>query len=255
MAMQFSKEDQEKLKNDPSEIYQKRTDETMQEEIAGLSRKGKWQHFKDYYLKGTIALILVFVLVVTFLVQAVSKKASCALYIAIQHDAIPEEQIPFVEEAVEKYLKLDPEEEIVTIDISGTDQKLQTYFYTGTADILITDEESFKQWGEAEYFYAFDTNKEVKFYQDYDEKYRYYTQYVTGEDILSNTTEDIKETKNSDKTEHNCGLYLTDSEKYRQIGGAIEKPVIGIATTTKHLPEAKAFVRFMMDNSQELSLD
>lgn len=255
MAMQFSEEDREKLRNDQSEIYKKRTDKTMQKEIANLSRQGKWQHFKDYYLKGTIALALVIVLVICGIVQAFSKKASCALYVAIQHDAIPEEQIPFFEEAIEKYLGLDSEDEFVTVDISGTDQQLQTYFYAGVADILITDEESFKKWGRAEYFYAFDTNEEVEFYQDYDEKYRYYTQYITGEDVLNNKTKAPKETEASDKTEHNCGLYLTDSDKYHQIGGSIAKPVLGVATTTKHLPEAKAFIKYMMDNGQEMTLD
>ena len=42
MAMQFSKEDQEKLKNDKSEIYRKRTEETNREDVENLSKKGKW---------------------------------------------------------------------------------------------------------------------------------------------------------------------------------------------------------------------
>lgn len=39
MAMQFSKEDQEKLKNDKSEIYRKRTEETNREDVENLSKK------------------------------------------------------------------------------------------------------------------------------------------------------------------------------------------------------------------------
>ena len=41
MAMQFSKEDQENLKNDKSEIYRKRTEETNREDVENLSKKGK----------------------------------------------------------------------------------------------------------------------------------------------------------------------------------------------------------------------
>lgn len=52
--MQFSKEDQEKLKNDKSEIYRKRTEETNREDVENLSKKGKWEYFKQYYLKGLI---------------------------------------------------------------------------------------------------------------------------------------------------------------------------------------------------------
>lgn len=255
MAMQFSKEDQEKLKNDKSEIYRKRTAQTNQEDIANLSRKGKWQHFKDYYLKSVLVAILVICVLVTAIVQSATKKASNALYIAIQKDAIPEEQIPAFEAVLEEYLGLDTEEEVVTVNIDCTDQQLQTYFYAGTADILITDEEYFKQWGQAEYFYASNKNKEVAFYKDYDEKYQYTTSYVTSEDVRTNMeVDDIKDVEAGNQTEYNCGLYLTDSEKYKQLGGAFEKPVLGIATTTKHLEEAKKFTKYMMDNSQKMIL-
>lgn len=255
MAMQFSKEDQEKLKNDKSEIYKKRKDKPTQEEIANLSVKGKIEHFLDYYMKAAIAVVVAVCLVIGFIVHTITDTAVCSLYIAVKHDIIAEEQVPFVEEAIADYLGFDPDKEFVTLNISCTDQQLQTYFYSGTADILITDEEHFKDWGQAEYFYATETNKEVAFYEEYEDKYRYRTQYVTGEDVLNNTTKDTLDTEASDKTEYNCGLYLTDSEKYRQIGGAHEKPVIGIATTTKHFAEAKKFVKYMMDNSKEMTLE
>ena len=47
MAMQFSKEDQEKLKNDKSEIYRKRTEETNREDVENLSKKGKWEYLSN----------------------------------------------------------------------------------------------------------------------------------------------------------------------------------------------------------------
>lgn len=255
MAMQFSEEDREKLKKDKSAIYQKRSDKVSKEEIANLSGKGKWQHFVDYYLKATVAVILVVCLIAGGVVHTFMNRKKCALYVAIQKDIIAEEQVPFVQEAIAQYLGLDTGREGVTIDISCTDRQLQTYFYAGTADILITDEESFQKWGQAEYFYAPEKYKEVDFYEEYDEALQYQCQYVTGEDVLNDTEREAKEAAPGDETEYTCGLYLTDSEKYRQIGGAIEKPVLGISVTTKHLPEAEAFAKYMLDNSKELSLD
>lgn len=255
MAMQFSKEDQEKLKKDHSEIYRKRTEETNRKDIENLSAKGKWQHFIDYYLKGVIVTVVIIAILVGGIIQAATKKASNALYIAIQNDAFDEEQISAFEAAIEEYLELNTDDEVVVVDIACTDQQLQTYFYAGTADILITDEESFKAWGEAQYFYESNTNKEVAFYKDYDEKYLYKTQHVTSEDILNNNKTVKQETEPSDETQYNCGLYLTDSEKYRQLGGGIEKPVLGIANTTKHLSEAKKFTKYMMDNSQKMDIE
>lgn len=255
MAMQFSEEDREKLRKDKSAIYQKRSDKVSKEELANLSGKEKWQHFVDYYLKATVAVILVLCLVIGGVVHTYMTRKMCALYIVIQKDIIPEEQVPFVQEAVAQYLKLDTDREEVMIDISCSDRQLQAYFYAGTADILITDEESFQKWGQAEYFYTLEEYKEVAFYKEYDETLRYRSRYVTGNDVLNDTEREAKEAAPGDETEYTCGLYLTDSKKYRQIGGAIEKPVLGIAVTTKHLSEAEAFVKYMLDNSKELSLN
>lgn len=254
MAMQFSEEDQEKLKNSKSAIYQKRSDKYGKEELAKLSGKKKWAQFRDYYLKGVIAVVVILCLIVGGIFHSFTNK-KCSLYIAIRHDVIPEEKLPALADAIAKYMKFDMDKEMVTINTSCTDHQLQAYFYAGTADVLITDEEHFKKWGQAEYFCEPEANKEVSFYRAYDEKYRYYTSYVTGEDILENKETLTTETEAGDKTKYNCGLYLTDSEKYQQISGMIEKPVIGIATTSKHMPEAKKFVQYMMDNSQELSLE
>lgn len=75
MAMQFSKEDQEKLKNDKSEIYRKRTEETNREDVENLSKKGKWEYFKQYYLKGLIVVIVVAVLLIAGAIQAADKES------------------------------------------------------------------------------------------------------------------------------------------------------------------------------------
>lgn len=255
MAMHFSKEDQEKLENDPSELYKKRTKETEREEIASLSVKGKLQQFKDYYLKGILIAILLVGIVVYGIVESVTNKGKEALYVAIQKDAIPEEYLPSFEAAIEEYLGINSDKEIVTVNIDATDQFLQTYFYAGRADVLITDEQYFEQWGQAEYFYASDENEEVGFYKNYDEKYHYYTTYVTSEDVRNNDKTLTKETQASDQTKHNCGIYLTDSEKYKQLSGAFKKPVLGISASTNHLEDAEKFVEFMMDNSVKMTLD
>lgn len=254
MAIHFSEEDQKKLREDTSEIYQKRTEETNREDVENLSGKGKWQYFKDYYLKTTVIAVIVICFLAVSLVQAFTRKPSNALYIAIQQDALDEKQVQAFEKAIEKYLDVDTKWEKVTVDTSCTDQQLQTYLYTGTADIVITGEENFYNWASAEYFMSTEKNKQVAFYKDYDEKYQYRTTYITGKDVLDNK-ETRKTEEGSDKTEYHCGLYLTDSEKYKQLGGFLDKPVLGLSNTTEQLGNAKKFVRYMMDNTQKMSLE
>lgn len=254
MAIHFTEEEKEQLKNNPAEIYRKRTDETNKQDIENLSREGKWQYFKDYYLKITIIGVIVLGFLVFFAVQAATRKPSNAIYIAIQRDVLDEARVQAFKEALEKHMKLDTDVEVVTVDTGCNDQQLQAYFYAGTADILITSEENYEKWGSSEYFFDANTDKEVAFYKDYDEKYRYYTKYITSEDVLNNK-ETAKTEKGSDQTEYNCGLYLTDSEKYKQLQGQFKKPVIGISKATERLTEAREFVQYMMDNTQKMKLE
>ena len=70
---------------------------------------------------------------------------------------------------------------------------------------------------------------------------------------MNNTKTEASDTKASDKTEYNCGIYLSDSQKYRQMGGQLDKPVLGIATSTKHIEYATQFAKYMMDNNYQYS--
>ena len=251
MAIHFTEEEKEQLKNDPSEIYRKRTEETNKQDVENLSQQGKWEYFKDYYLKFVIIGVIILGVLVVFAVQAMTRKPSSALYIAIQKDALDEDRVEAFRTALEEHMKLDTDVERVTVDVGCSEQQLQTYFYTGTADILITSEENFNKWGRSQYFFDAETDEEVAFYKEFDDKYRYRTKYITGEDVLNNK-ETAKTEKGSDQTEYNCGLYLTESEKYGQLETFLTKPVIGISRATGRLTEAREFVQFMMDNSQKL---
>lgn len=254
MAIHFTEEEKEQLKNDPSEIYQKRTEETKKQEIDNLSQKGKWEYFKDYYLKIAIICLIAIIFLAVFAVKAATRQPSNALYIAIQKDALDENRVEAFRVALEKHMKLDADEEVVTIDVGCSDHQLQAYLYSGTADIVITSEDGFKKWGRSGYFFDAETDSEVSFYGDYDEKYRYRTKYVTGQDVLNNK-KTAKTEKGSDPTDYNCGLYLTESEKYRQMDTFLEKPVVGISIATERLTEAREFVQYMMDNSQKMEWD
>lgn len=252
MAIHFSEEDQKKLNQDTSEIYQKRTRKTTEEDVKNLSAVGKWQHFKDYYLKAVLIGILILVLVGIQVFDMMKGKPDHALYVAVQDDVFEDETIAALEDTLEKYYDLNPEQEIVRVSVDGDVSQIQTYLYTGTIDVLIASEEQFQKWAESGYFFDTKRNSEVEFYENYDEKYQFRTKYISGEDVRE--SEDRSNIQASDTTEYYCGVYLTDSEKYRQIGGYLEKPVAGIANATKHSERAKEFVEYMMDNSIPMNL-
>lgn len=249
MAINFSKEDKEKLKENTSALYQKRTEESNKEDIKNLSVRGKIRQFRDYYLKAVIVGVLVLALVGVGIYQNMTKK-SIALYVVIQNDALDEEKVDAFEEALAKYLQIDTSRERVLVDTNCNDQKLQGYLYAETVDVVIIDEEHFKDWGSAQYFYDVETGNYVKFYQDYPEEDLFRTKYITGEDVLNN--KETKKTKASDQKEYSCGLYVSDSQELKALGSGLKKPVIAMSAATKHYQEAKEFIQIMKDNDIEL---
>ena len=63
MAVHFSDEEKEKLKQDKASIYEDHTDEAIKEEIKNLSWKGKLKQFQHYYLKGVIIAVVIIAMI------------------------------------------------------------------------------------------------------------------------------------------------------------------------------------------------
>lgn len=265
MAVHFSEEEKEKLEKNESAIYQEHSDEDIKKEIQNLSFFGKIKQFRDYYLKALIVAIVV-VAIVAVQIYDTANKDKVLLFISIQGDAIDDNSTEALEQELNRYLGY-KDKETVRISLDSDTQQIQTYLYSGTTDILIAPEEDFKKWGAAGYFYAAnqkvestdqkgdadDTGEEtevtnpVTFYYDYPEQYRVYTQFLSGEDVRKN----LKDTNYvpSDKTQYYSGVSLKDSEKYKAMGGMIPDAVAGISCETKHIEDATAIMKYLMDNS------
>ena len=257
MAVHFSDEEKEKLKQDKASIYEDHTDEAIKEEIKNLSWKGKLKQFQHYYLKGAIIAVVIIAMIGLQVYDAVTK-ADVLLFICVQGDVIDDDNVEKIQKALNEYLGYQDGKETVRLSLDGDDQQIQTFLYSGTADLLICSEENLEKWGHAGYFYSENGkdgakgNEEVAFYSEYPEKYRRYTQYISGEDVRSNTTD--KNMKASDKTQYFTGLSLEDSDKYKQLGGILPDPVIAMSNESKHPEDAEKIIRYLMDNSLKWNL-
>ena len=240
MAVHFSDEEKEKLKQDKASIYEDHTDEAIKEEIKNLSWKGKLKQFQHYYLKGAIIAVVIIAMIGLQVYDAVTK-ADVLLFICVQGDVIDDDNVEKIQKALNEYLGYQDGKETVRLSLDGDDQQIQTFLYSGTADLLICSEENLEKWGHAGYFYS-----------EYPEKYRRYTQYISGEDVRSNTTD--KNMKASDKTQYFTGLSLEDSDKYKQLGGMLPDPVIAMSNESKHPEDAEKIIRYLMDNSLKWNL-
>lgn len=248
MAVHFSEEEQKKLEQDEAEIYKKRSKESEAEERKNFTFRQKIQNFKYYYLQ-TCLIAIVIIAMIGWQVYDYVTKDDVAMFILIQKDVLTDETIDSLEKELAEYLHF-REGETVRITLASDNYQIQTFLYSGTADLIIASEEDFSEWAVSDYLSNQNVHGEVSFYADYSEDLRYYSQIITGEDVRSNTTD--TDVKPSDPTQYNCGLYLTESEKYKQIGGMIQKPVIGLNYAGKHKDDSRRVVQYLMDNSQKM---
>ena len=234
MAINFSEEDKEKLKNDKSEIYTKRTEETYAEYVKNLKGRKKGKYFADYYLKFVITAVIIAVSIMYFINGKASKRDT-ALSVAIEGDAVSSGQLAGFAEIIEDELNIDTEHEMVDIFCVANDVQLQTLLYTGEADIVISPAENFQKWAKAGCFSAPEDKEELMFYNDFPEEQKYYSEYI----------DEDAEGQDGSKL-YNYGIYLTGTDKYtKELGGYISGPVAGISSTSENIDNAVSFLRYM----------
>lgn len=146
MAVHFSDEEKEKLKQDKASIYEDHTDEAIKEEIKNLSWKGKLKQFQHYYLKGAIIAVVIIAMIGLQVYDAVTK-ADVLLFICVQGDVIDDDNVEKIQKALNEYLGYQDGKETVRLSLDGDDQQIQTFLYSGTADLLICSEENLEKWG------------------------------------------------------------------------------------------------------------
>ena len=234
MAINFSEEDKEKIKNDKSEIYTRRTEETYAEYVKSLKGKNKRRYFADYYLKFVIIAIAVITGTI-FFIRDIATKPGIVLSVAIDGDAIKSADLAKFAEIIEDELNIDTEHEMVDIFCVANDVQLQTLLYTGEADIVISPAENFRKWAKAGCFSAPEDKEELMFYNDFPEEQKYYSEYI----------DEDAEGQDGSKL-YNYGIYLTGTDKYtKELGGYISGPVAGISSTSENIDNAVSFLRYM----------
>jgi len=244
MAINFSKEDKEKLRQDKSEIYTKRTEESYAEYVKELKGKDKGRYFADYYLRTVIIGFFVFIALIFFIRNAVANPPQIVLSVAIDGDAIEDTDLEDFARTVEEELGLDTSKEKVNVFISSNDKELQTFLYTGEVDIVISTEDGFKKWAEGGYFMEPGEYSQLSFYNNYPEDEKYYSTFISAEDIRN--SENPQEAKPSDDTEYNYGIYLTGADIYqKELKGLVQKPVAGISAATRNIDYAVPFIKYM----------
>lgn len=217
-----------------AEIYAKRPDKTEKEKFSELNTAGKFQYFRDYYLaKIIVVLFAAGLLIYLGYTMFLKPKIDTVLYMAVLNDSYTEENQKKLETDLSIALELDPEKQELFIDANyfgGEDnftvqQKLLTYIYAGTVDILLGDEEQMADYARKGMLV------------DLAE--------LIPTDVYGKLTDSIfMEKREEDTREKAYGVYLGESERYKSLGGTLEKPVIGILENTGYRDNAVSTILY-----------
>ncbi len=238
-------EDEGKLEEGAS-IYGQNKEENKlshKEEYKRLTPKQKWQYFKDYHLKNVIIVLAILALVAFSFKDSFSKE-DIVLHIAIEDSNYSEKALRNMEKKIEEALGL-PEDKKVSVEADYMSNsysyvnKLQTYLDAGTVDIVISNDEAIKWYSETGFFMEPDTYDQVKFYENLDDKYRFYSVYKSGEVIRGE--------KEQSGEKFNYGLYIDESDVYKSFKGMYKgKQVIAININSDKSDYAVAAVKYIL---------
>ncbi len=228
--------------NDTADIYTKRENQTEKQKLGDMTITEKFQYFKDYYFKKIFMVCLLSGIAIWFLYTVLSPKTETVLYAAIINDALDNEKTDVLTKELEQYYKINPEKQEIVLDYNfyideengGTEttasvQKLGTYVAAEQIDVIITDEKTFQGYAYNGYFVDLADQLPTDLYSNLSDSF-----------FMSETDEK--------KTEKNAyGVYLTDCEKYKNLGSMIEKPVIGIVANSKYRENGADFIKYLYD--------
>lgn len=145
-------------------IYSKREETDEKQKWKNLDRAGKFQYFKDYYLKKLIIGGLAAAGVIWLLVTVLTPEPEMDLYIALINSSAPQEKEELLTGELAALLGSESVENI-TLDSSyfihleemdqgslGSIQRLSAQAYTKMVDAVIADEEEFHYFARQGYF-------------------------------------------------------------------------------------------------------
>ncbi len=215
--------------NEDADIYRHPDEElTEKEKLKRMGWRGRWQYFKDYYMRYVLVAGLLVLCVVALAVFRPDPGTETVLYVGFINDSIHQEREEAVKEKLPEILSYDPEKESVLFDYTlfltedndfltkNTMTALTEQFYTGNMDLLVAEKDIFEAYEKQGAFLPLD-------------------EALSGEDY-----EELKGFLYDE-----CSYSLKDSAVYHSFAG-LDDPVIGICRKSKRMERSIAFIKYLL---------
>ena len=232
---------------DDSEIYNKDA-KNEKECIEEMSKEDKWKHFKEYYLLKII-LIAAAVIFVGYLLYSMLLKPrdENVLYVAVIDETLDSDEKEALVEQLKKIYGADGDSKKVIINDNFYTKedaytKLEVYLSSQVVDVIIADEEVFKQLAAMGYMLDLSQLEEDK--REGFDKYYYSTAGYLEDESAEISFED-NETGKGEVLPY--GITLDESEQFNKMSKYIENPIAGIVVISKQVENASVFLELLIN--------
>lgn len=130
--------------NDEAALYSHREDVSEQEKWQNMTKKERWQYFKDYYLAKIVVTVIVLAVIGSILHTMLSPKPEVVLSVAVINDSPYYQTYENVQKEFDALLELDPETQKTLFDTGysfendyQSFQKFAMYNAVGDLDVTI----------------------------------------------------------------------------------------------------------------------
>jgi hypothetical protein len=218
-----------------AEIYQPRKKQTEREKLRELPTKKKITYLWEYYRVPAFVVIASVALISYIIYIMVSPKVETKLYAAIIDNTVNEQTLTEYQTAFAKHLNLDPKKEAVNFNsnfyFNGADevtsrQVLTTYIAAKEVDVIIAPESEFKNFAYYGYLDKLSNSLPTDLYSS-----------MTNRFYISDSQDD--------KEKNAYGIYLTDSDLFKNNTDNSDPYVLGIVVNSNYKDNAVEFIRYL----------
>ena len=145
--------------NDEAALYSHREDVSEQEKWQNMTKKERWQYFKDYYLAKIVVTAIVLAVLGSILHTMLTPKPEVVLSVAVINDSMYYATYEEIQKEFDALLELDPETQKTLFDTGysfdndyQSFQKFAMYNAVGDLDVTIMPQSVFERYAPGDYF-------------------------------------------------------------------------------------------------------
>lgn len=248
--MAINIKDKKTTLDEEAAIYKKDREQSEKELWKSMNSEQKKVQFREYYMVPLIAGIAICCIIGFLIYDAVISYRDVVYMSTIINDSLDADKLETFNHDILEYLGYNDKKEAVhfednyllsggtSSDALATTESITSYIYAKKLDSMIADSASFNHYATLGCFVDL---KEVLTPEQF-EKYSPYIYYPE----LEKSDSPVPDSDNNRPTEtYACGIILSDCEKYKSLGPAQTKPILGFITTSDHLEDSIKILEYL----------